>query len=611
MRNRAQSALFICAILAALQASAQSPVCTELRYGTATQARTIEETQQTGSVDEAVAAIRVAQRTRGNDLGCTEAAYALSGSDVRAPSLAAIRAAWNAQVSAAAAALVVYDGCPAIGRGAGAYALGGWTARAGGLAFPEPALNALAENLIHTQYGADKTPGEQTTWTGMFGYAQRLGEAGNACFVPGIVGEGVGVACDTAPGLCALYRRGRFANERFVVGDFLAGSNLRDGGGAFDHGWAGVMMIEAALGTSDRAAAARYRQAALAAADWAVTEPAVRNHNYTAKLIWLLAAAYDWTGESRYRAALIDKLERSLLPGVLMDQNADGEVDGVPGVRFSALRAPAARQPGRMWDAHNALPQYQAMNAIALVEAFAAFNARGDVEMRDRVKPFAIAVLDNQASEFQAGNGTAGATQAAYAFAVGLWKLSDPENLPRPLWEQAFWRIWNAGLGASPGDSKTAAAAVISVRAEGRVWRAYRHRGAASETTAPFDARISGLWFDPARAGEGLNLTLIAPNRLVVAWYTYKADGSGEPQWIAADGGFDGRRFSAAAFTLRGTRFGSGFNPADVQQTRWGELTMDFSRCDSAVLTWRSDVAGFGTGSRSLIRLAGVLDNDC
>lgn len=592
-------------------ACGQTPICAELRYGTPSQAAAIEQALYKGSVAESVAAIRAAQATRGTDLGCAEVAYPVTSASASEPSLATIRSAWGEQLVAAEQSLDTYDRCPAIGRGAGAYGLGGWSARSGGLSFPEAPLRAIADNFLATQYSGDKTPGEQRTWAGLYGYATRLGIPGDVCFERGVVGEALGEACERVPSICTSYQRGRFANEQFAVGDFDAAAGLRDGGAGFDQGWAGVMMIEAALGSTDRQAAARYRQSALAAADWAIAEPAVRNHNYTAKLIWLLAAAYDWSGESRYRDALVDKLERSLLPGILMDQDNDGVIDHVPGVRFADLRAPAARIPGRLWDAHNALPQYQAMNAVALIEAYSAFRARGDQALRERIRPYVLAVLDNQAAEFQAQGGTVGSTQAFYAFALAVWKISDVEQLARPQWQQALWQLWNSGLGNSPGNSKTAAAAIVTLRAEGRPWRSYRSRGAASLATTPLDGRISGLWYDPSTNGEGLNLALVAPDRLIAYWFTYKADGSGEPFWLIADGRFDGSRFSALALSVRGTQFGAGFNAAELSTSVWGTITIEFSRCDKALLQWQSSAPGFGSGTRNLQLLAGLSDRGC
>ncbi len=587
------------------------PVCTGLRYGTSAQAQAIERVLQQGTVAESVAAIRAAQATRANDLGCAEANYTLAGNDYSVPSTAQVRASWNVHALSADRAMAEQDRCPALGRGPGAYALGGWIAKSAGLGFPETPLRALADNFVATQYGSDKTPGDMATWSGVYGYSTRYGDSADACFFDPSLGASLRDACTQVANACATYASGRFANERFVVADFSASAGLRDGGAAFDQGWAGLMMIEAALGVGDREAAERYRASALAAADWAIAEPAVRNHNYTAKLIWLLAASYDWTGDARYKNALVDKLERSLLPGILMDQDADGFVDGVPGVRFADLRNPAARVPGRMWDAHNALPWYQAMNAIALIEAYSAFNARGDIQLRDRVAPYALAILNNQTEEFLTGAGSAGNTQTGYAFASALWKLDVADAATKQKWQKVLWGIWNTGLSDAPGDSKTAIAAIVSAQAEGKIWRSYRSRGSISAASPALDARVSGHWYDPGRSGEGLTLTLIAPNRMLATWYSYQADASGAQLWLLADGSFDGRRFEGIAQTTQGGRFGANFNPLSVVRQRWGTLQVDFASCDAAKLTWRADSPAYGTGSINLVRLAGTADLNC
>lgn len=138
-------------------ACGQTPICAELRYGTPTQAAAIEQALYKGTVAESVAAIRAAQATRGTDLGCAEVAYPVTAASAAAPSLASIRSAWAEQLVAAEQSLDTYDRCPAIGRGAGAYGLGGWSARSGGLSFPEAPLRAFADNFLATQYGGDKT----------------------------------------------------------------------------------------------------------------------------------------------------------------------------------------------------------------------------------------------------------------------------------------------------------------------------------------------------------------------------------------------------------------------------------------------------------------------
>lgn len=588
------------------------PVCSGNRYGTAAQAAAIEVAMLSGSVADVSAAIRAAQATRGSELGCAEAAYGYGTNNLAAPSPETLRAQWQLHVDSATDSLGVYDVCPGLGRAGGAYALGGWLARGYGRAFDASALQAISANLLHTQYVAARTPGRQPTWTGLFAYAERLGQPGS-CFVGGVVGEGVAAACSSVPQLCVTYESGRFANERFFVGDYLVDPPLRDGGGAFDHGWAGVMLIEAALATSDAGLRERYRAAALAAGDFALAEPPVRNHNYTAKLIWLLAALYDWTGESRFRDGLIDKLERNLLPAVLMDQNNDGIIDGLT-TRFADLVAPAARVPGRLWDAHNALPWYHAMNAWAMVEAYLAFKSRGDVEWAARTRVHAIAMLDNLGAELGQGGlapGGTGSSQIPFAFITGLWKLADAEGLSRPAWERGLWSVWNQGLGGTPGDNKTATAAMVYLRSEGIRHQGYMKREQVRLSQVPTDGRVSGAWYDPARDGEGLFVLALNDGQMVVTWYTYDPDDSTKQVWLIASGPFDGTQFYGTAVITRGARFGALFDPASVERITWGAIRLQFGNCARATLSYASLLPGYGSGERTLQQLAGTRGLAC
>lgn len=595
--------------ISALACAQSPPVCSSNRYGSAANAQAIEIAMQSGDAAAVRAAILAARSTRGAELGCAESAYSYaSNTQQQAPTRAAIESAFALHRNAAAQAGVESDRCPALGRGWGAFALGGWWARSAGLGFELDALRRIADNLVDTQYVAAQSPGVQAIWPGLYGYAESLGQSGHPCFVPGVVGEGVATACDSVPALCVVYQRGRHAGQRFAVGDYAPAAGVRDGGAGFDQGWAGVMMVEAAIGETDPARREVYRRSALAAGEWALSEPPVRNHNYTAKLVWLLASLYDWTGDTRYRDGMIDKLERNLLPGVLMDLDGNGEVDGLPGRRFADLVAPAARIPGRMWDGHNALPWYQAMNAWALVEAYLAFRSRGDAEWAARVRPYALASMDNLAAELapRGGLSTAGPglTQVAYAMAVGLYKLADPEGLARPQWEGTLWAIWNAGLATAPGDNKTATAALVSLRATGQPYRSLRERVVLTASRPPLDGRVSGAWYDPASSGEGLFLLMPAPGRLLFTWYTYDPFDPSRQAWIGADGAFDGRVFEAEAVITRGTRFGAGFDPAQVQRIPWGRVRLEFSDCARAQLQWQSTQPGFASGQRAMQRLA-------
>lgn len=587
-----------CALaLVAVGAPAAAQVCTAVRYGSSEQAQAIELAMQAGSVAEVEAAVLAAQRSRGRELGCAERAYTLIEADDRDPGAAALRQAWQVHAAALSPGAAALDRCPMLGRLAGAFALGGWLAKSQGLPADEGALRRVADNLLNTQFHPRRSPGEQSAWAGLYGYAARLGDPADACHVAGVVGEATARLCSEVPELCVVYREGRFAGERFGVGDYSAARGLRDGGAGFDQGWAGVMMVEAALGASDPADRRRYRESALLAGEWAIHEPPVRNHNYTAKAIWLLAVLYDWTGEARFRDALIDKLERNLLPGVLLDADADGEVDGHPGLRFADLVAPVARVPGRYWDAHNALPWYQAMNAWAAVEAYAAFRSRGDAVWARRLRPVALALNDNLAAELagKVVDDTA-RSQIAFALAAALWKLADAEAVSRPQWNAALWGIWNSGLATAPGDNRTATAGLLAARATGARYRSYAQRSLDRGA-----AGIGGYWFDPQFDGEGLALVETADGGVALTWYALAPAGQQGQVWLAGFGVLDSGRLRVEAVQREGRGFSQ--TPVAAGERRWGEVDIVFEGHDVARLRWRSDLPAFASGERHLRRL--------
>jgi hypothetical protein len=163
----------------------------------------------------------------------------------------------------------------------------------------------------------------------------------------------------------------------------------------------------------------------------------------------LLSQLYGWTGDANYKNELNIKLDKSLIPGVLFDSNSDGLVDGTsPAISFTNLTS-VAQTPGRMWDAHNSLPWYQAMNTWAMVEAYVAFRDQGDVARANQLKPYAIAMLDNLANEvINKGVVTPdqlGVRDITYALLVGIWKIAQYENEAHPNWKNAAWAMWNSG----------------------------------------------------------------------------------------------------------------------------------------------------------------------
>lgn len=434
-------------LLPAVYTAAQvvpNPPCTDT-WGSKDEARNIQKAMIDGKEQDVIEAINQAKQTRGNQVGCADTAYIYDKPNFTEPDLSELTRLWQKIYAPQIAAYKI--GCPTAARGWGYFALGGYYARLAGQKADERGLRDIARLFEATQYKDANAPFPAIRPPGLFGYIAV--NPGDACFdKTDIAGTPLGAiinrACNDKILPCATFDRGIFAGKQFIIADTEPASNTYDGGAAYDHAIAGVSMIEASLQLIDPADKKLFRESALLAGDWAVAEPLVRNHNYTAKLVWLLSELYGLTGEEKYKTALLDKLNRDLKPGVLMDMDNDGNVDGMKNQPFRQL-TPAAQRPGRMWDGHNARPTYHAMNTWAFVEAYVSLRDRRDKSEAARVKPFMMAMLDNIAWETnQLGVPTSGRTQIPYALLLALWKVAAVEKTPQPEWEKAVRAFWNS-----------------------------------------------------------------------------------------------------------------------------------------------------------------------
>jgi len=115
----------------------------------------------------------------------------------------------------------------------------------------------------------------------------------------------------------------------------------------------------------------------------------------------------------------------------------------------------------------------------------------------------------------------------------------------------------------------------------------------------------SGTWFDPARDGEGFSMHWLSRDEALVTWYTY--DDEGNQRWMVGNGLFvDGKIEFSMIHTTQGGRFGTSFDPNDVELVEWGSLSMDLACLDGSA-EFNSDLPAFGSGSLDLNRLT-ILD---
>ena len=123
------------------------------------------------------------------------------------------------------------------------------------------------------------------------------------------------------------------------------------------------------------------------------------------------------------------------------------------------------------------------------------------------------------------------------------------------------------------------------------------------------EAGISGLWFDPARDGEGFSVEVLDGDQALVIWYTY--DLVGGQLWLIGVGEIDGGSIVVDPLVLTtGTRFGPDFDPDQVERAVWGRLRMDFDDCDHGRFSFEGP-AGYGSGSHSLRRLGALSGVAC
>ncbi|HRQ66646.1 MAG TPA: hypothetical protein PKZ76_17560 [Xanthomonadaceae bacterium] len=99
--------------------------------------------------------------------------------------------------------------------------------------------------------------------------------------------------------------------------------------------------------------------------------------------------------------------------------------------------------------------------------------------------------------------------------------------------------------------------------------------------TSGMHGAFSGTYYDQARQGEGFTFEVTGPwldRRLVMTWYTYRPDGSGEPMFLIGEGPLallNGAP-NVELFEATGGRFASTDNPELVTVRRWGSVRVEF-----------------------------------
>ncbi|MBS0582828.1 MAG: hypothetical protein JSS42_06975 [Proteobacteria bacterium] len=126
-------------------------------------------------------------------------------------------------------------------------------------------------------------------------------------------------------------------------------------------------------------------------------------------------------------------------------------------------------------------------------------------------------------------------------------------------------------------------------------------------STAPgIDATFSGLWYDPARSGEGIELEILPDAKALVYFFTYPPTGTrGSQAWIFGVGDIVGNGIEFAD-VQRGQRDAQG----KVTSQHWGRIALTFDSCSGGGMRWDGP-AGWGSLEVPLQRLSALQGLGC
>jgi ELWxxDGT repeat protein len=119
----------------------------------------------------------------------------------------------------------------------------------------------------------------------------------------------------------------------------------------------------------------------------------------------------------------------------------------------------------------------------------------------------------------------------------------------------------------------------------------------------PKASGLTGSWYDPATSGQGFVLHPMTDGQMIVSFYGYNNDS--ERLWLI--GNFQGQINTGDPLVINmifasGGTFG-GFSWADITESNWGTLTIEFADCNNAV----ASLDGMdGQQVMNLVKLAGL-----
>lgn len=120
------------------------------------------------------------------------------------------------------------------------------------------------------------------------------------------------------------------------------------------------------------------------------------------------------------------------------------------------------------------------------------------------------------------------------------------------------------------------------------------------------DATYTGLWFDPARNGEGIELEILPDNKALLFVFTYPPAGvAGVQTWLTAVGDVIGNGIEFADVQIPSLDA-----DGQMQSTHWGRIGLTFGDCNSGAMRWDGP-PGWGSLEVPLNRLSALQGLGC
>lgn len=190
---------------------------------------------------------------------------------------------------------------------------------------------------------------------------------------------------------------------------------------------------------------------------------------------------------------------------------------------------------------------------------------------------------------------------------VTSWDMWDGKRLvthEEPLFVQGIWRYNDTRF-----DFEMKRTVEAKVNNAGSVLLS----GETTMTTGKGLSNVSGTWYDPTYDGSGFNVSEIGSG-LVVTFYGYKSNASGQAQWLlSSTGPGNVNKGEKIILELYQPTVGNGANFTTKPNTaaslsKWGSATLTFNSCNTGVITMDGKD---GKVTHNIIRISGVKGVTC